>query len=197
MKKILYSFYINFKFFLFEYLLYPLLLAAAVVIIIIAADCLRKKERFGLTKLTGAKNQLFSIFLTVLYYSVLYNSTVTSRLRLGKQNPFSNIWGGWRLYETQYFYDFSALWNILIFLPACAVLYYFIKSALKKSISDKGLIALSFISSLFFSGIIEASQILTYTGTFQISDLVYNSIGGLLGGVIFILIKNRIQKGKA
>lgn len=196
MKKILYSFYINFKFFLFEYLLYPLLLAAAVIIIIIAADCIRKKEKPGIAKLLGAKNELFSTFLAVLYYSVLYNSTVTSRLRLGKQETLSNVWGGWGIYETQYFYDFSALWNILIFLPAAAILYYFIKSALKKSISDKGLIALSFISSLLFSVIIEVSQLLTYTGTFQISDLVYNALGGLLGGAIFILIKNRILKRK-
>lgn len=197
MKKILYSFYINFKFFISDYLLYPLLFSAAVILIMIAANSIKKKESPCLIGIKRIKNELFSTFLIVLYCSVLYNSTVTSRLRLGKQDTLTNIWGGWGLYETQYFYDFSALWNVIIFLPAGAIIYYFTKATLKKSISDKGLIALSFVLSLLFSGIIEISQILTYTGTFQVSDLVYNSLGGLLGGIIFILIKNKIQKRKA
>lgn len=34
-------------------------------------------------------------------------------------------------------------------------------------------------------------QIIAHLGTFQISDIVYNTLGGIIGGFILILIKSK------
>lgn len=38
-----------------------------------------------------------------------------------------------------------------------------------------------------FSFIIEFAQLLFHLGTFQISDLTYNTLGGAVGGVIYYI----------
>ena len=39
-----------------------------------------------------------------------------------------------------------------------------------------------------FSFLIEFTQLLFHLGTFQISDLFFNTIGGLAGGIIYFLV---------
>ena len=47
-----------------------------------------------------------------------------------------------------------------------------------------------------FSFLIEFTQLLFHLGTFQISDLVYNTLGGAVGGVIYYLGYCRKRKNK-
>ena len=52
-----------------------------------------------------------------------------------------------------------------------------------------------------FSFMIEFTQLLFHLGTFQISDLTYNTLGGAVGGVIYYLVysregeRNKIRNG--
>ena len=45
-----------------------------------------------------------------------------------------------------------------------------------------------------FSFMIECTQLLFHLGTFQISDLTYNTLGGAVGGVIYYLGYSRKRK---
>ena len=45
-----------------------------------------------------------------------------------------------------------------------------------------------------FSFLIEFTQLLFHLGTFQVSDLTYNTLGGALGGVIYYLGYSRKRK---
>lgn len=47
-----------------------------------------------------------------------------------------------------------------------------------------------------FSFMIEFTQLLFHLGTFQISDLTYNTLGGAAGGIIYYLGHCRKGKGK-
>lgn len=47
-----------------------------------------------------------------------------------------------------------------------------------------------------FSFMIEFTQLLFHLGTFQISDLTYNTLGGAVGGVIYYLGYCRKRKNK-
>lgn len=196
MKKILYSFYINAYFLLAKYLFPGILFSLAVLLIIICILLIKSKGKSKLEAIKNKRLYLLSVFCFLLYCSVLISSTVTSRFRLGAQEPFSDVFGGWGFTETKYFYDFSPMWNVIMFLPACALIYFFIKSALTKAVSDKGLMIASTCFGFGFSLIIENLQILTKTGTFQFSDLFYNTLGALLGAIIFIFIKKRISNKK-
>ena len=42
---------------------------------------------------------------------------------------------------------------------------------------------------LIFSVSIEVLQLLLCLGTFQVSDIVYNTLGGMLGGIVYITVK--------
>ena len=51
-----------------------------------------------------------------------------------------------------------------------------------------GLSAGVIVASGLFSFVIEFSQLLFHLGTFQISDLVYNTLGGTIGGLTYYVI---------
>ena len=53
------------------------------------------------------------------------------------------------------------------------------------------------LSSLCFSAFIEITQLIFSKGTFQFSDIVYNTLGGVLGAVIFIIINLIIEKKRS
>ena len=53
------------------------------------------------------------------------------------------------------------------------------------------------LSSLCFSAFIEITQLIFSKGTFQFSDIVYNTLGGVLGAVIFVIIKLIISKKRS
>ena len=53
------------------------------------------------------------------------------------------------------------------------------------------------LSSLCFSAFIELNQLIFSKGTFQFSDIVYNTLGGVLGAVIFIIINLIIEKKRS
>ena len=53
------------------------------------------------------------------------------------------------------------------------------------------------LSSLCFSAFIEITQLIFSKGTFQFSDIVYNTLGGVLGAVIFIIINLIIKKKRS
>lgn len=76
-----------------------------------------------------------------------------------------------------------------MFLPLCTVLFIFIKTALNRNITDKKLTLISFLCGFVFSCVIEALQIILKAGTFQIADIFYNTLGGILSAGIFILLR--------
>lgn len=125
------------------------------------------------------------------YFSELLYSTLFSRINT-KINPLMNIWGEWSVFdgETIMFLNFRPLQNILLFVPLCLVIYLFSR-LIKKRIKPKQLLFVTFITSFSLSLLIELMQLVTCLGTFQISDLVYNTLGGVLGALIVIFISKK------
>lgn len=189
MDRLLYTFYVNIKFYLRDYLLIPLLIVALFCIFKIIYDFKKgnKSGDFVSYFLFRVKNKIFllkSIFS--LYLLININATVFSRLRLERLDPLSNIWGGWWIESNKYFFDFSVVWNILMFLPMCSFVFFYDRYIRKKERTYFQTTVISTIISFFNSLIIEIMQIIFKTGTFQVSDLVYNTLGGFLG--IFVLL---------
>lgn len=196
MDRLLYTFYVNIKFYLRDYLLFPLLIVALFCIFKIIYDFKKgnKNGDFVSYFLFRVKNKNFllkSIFS--LYLLINVNATVFSRLRLERLDPLSNIWGGWGIESNKYFFDFSVVWNILMFLPMCAFVFFYDRYIRKKERTYFQTTVISTIISFFNSLIIEIMQIIFKTGTFQVSDLVYNTLGGFLGIFVLLIIKRLIN----
>lgn len=193
MKKFLNTISFNIKPFISSYLLPALAVSAIILFLKIFFSYYKQKNTdlkfkdYIKDELKNHKNIIF--FATMLYFSTVYQSTVISRIGHIKQEPLSNIFGGWEIYSWTYFYDFTSIWNILMFLPMAVILHFNYKQKGTELEKNK-LIILSTVFSFLASAVIEILQIILCVGTFQISDLVYNTLGGLIGAIVFILIKN-------
>ena len=92
----------------------------------------------------------------------------------------------------------QAVENILFFIPFSffLILGFFINKNISKLNLLKKIIKFSFLLSLF----IELIQLFLTLGTFQVSDIVYNIIGGIIGYILVILVdcidnlKNKLKK---
>lgn len=118
--------------------------------------------------------------------------------RTGWVYPLTNPIGDLGIYTSDGSFNFDLFENIVLFIPLIAVLPVAFPNVLKgrehnlwKSISRLTLIG--FIYSLS----IETTQLLLRLGKFQFSDMVFNTVGGLIGAVIwrayykFISIRRR------
>lgn len=173
----------------------------AIICIVISLLIKRKKENsseaIGQYILNAINKRIINEFVCATYFMAPLWSAVIIRFSKPRQIPFENIWGGWGYENWKYIYDFRLLYNLLMFAPIFFILYLMYKNILKKPIDNKTLVILSVIISLLYSVVIEALQIIFRVGTFQISDLVYNTLGGLIGAIITIqLIKLYKRKKK-
>lgn len=77
--------------------------------------------------------------------------------------------------------NIEAIENLIFFIPYTFFLLQGFK--LEKLKNIKNILILGFLTSL----LIEVLQFLTNLGTFQLSDLLYNTLGGLIGYILYKL----------
>lgn len=102
------------------------------------------------------------------------------------ENPVSDVLGGWGLYNSKGELTTGAIENFILFVRFTVLLLWTFKNyLLKKQKSFKWVLLRSTKVVFLFSLIIEVLQLLLRLGTFQLSDLFYNTLGGFLGGFIY------------
>lgn len=170
-----------------EYFIIPFLTAIAITLICIIILAVKKKKENIL--------HYVKTFSVIFYFSELFHTTLLHRIGT-KINPVSDIFGEWSIYdgETMMYINPKPILNILLFLPICFAVCYILKSFTKKTFTDKNILIVTFVISFFTSLAIELIQLIFCIGTFQLSDLAYNTLGGLIGTVIYITAKRIINK---
>ena len=110
-------------------------------------------------------------------------------------NPLSNIMGGWGIWETvngERKLTTECIENVIMMVPFSAiVLWTFgekIGNGWKKILWYSGKIA------FIFSVSIEMLQLLLRLGTFQLSDIFYNTVGGVIGDWWIDVLRNHEGK---
>lgn len=103
--------------------------------------------------------------------------------------------GGWSIWETvngEQKLTTECIENVIMMVPFSAtVILTFRKkigNRLKKILCFRGNIALE------FSLMIEILQLLLRLGTFQLSDIFYNTVGGVLGGLLYYAVMRGIKR---
>ena len=101
-------------------------------------------------------------------------------------NPLSDVMGGWGIWETvngERQLTTECIENVIMMVPFSAVVMWTFEekvgSSWKKILWQSGKIA------FIFSVVIEMLQLLLRLGTFQVADIFYNTVGGVLGGVCY------------
>lgn len=126
-------------------------------------------------------------FLLMFYSAMILLRTVL--YREWWKYPLSNVMGGWGLYDANGNLTTEAIENLMLFIPfAVLLLWAFRKELLGDNPGLKKTLWVATKTVGIFSFVIEFSQLLIHLGTFQISDLVYNTLGGTVGGVIYYII---------
>lgn len=126
-------------------------------------------------------------FLLVFYSTMILFRTILNRDIWF--DPLSDVMGGWGLYDADGNLTTEAIENLMLFIPFAVLLLWAFR---KELLGDKpGLKKTLWVATKtvgIFSFVIEFSQLLFHLGTFQISDLVYNTLGGTVGGLAYYII---------
>ena len=96
------------------------------------------------------------------------------------------LWGGWGIWETkngEQVLTTECIENVIMMVPFSAVVMWTFEEKMekgwKKKLWQSGKIA------FIFSVSIEMLQLLLRLGTFQLSDIFYNTVGGMIGGLMY------------
>ena len=130
-----------------------------------------------------------SVFFRKLFFLAFVTSLILFRTLLNRQlwmNPLSDVMGGWGIWETvnaEQKLTTESIENVIMMVPFSSVAMWTfeekIGNSLKKILWQSGKIA------FYFSISIEMLQLLFRLGTFQLSDIFYNTVGGALGGLLY------------
>ena len=130
-----------------------------------------------------------SVFFRKLFFLAFVTSMILFRTLLNRNlwlNPLSDVMGGWGIWETvngEQKLTTECIENVIMMVPFTSmVMWTFqekVSSGWRKILWYSGKIA------FIFSVIIEILQLLLRLGTFQLSDIFYNTVGGMIGGLVY------------
>lgn len=133
-----------------------------------------------------------SVFFRKLFFLTFVISMILFRTLLNRQlwmNPLSDVMGGWGIWKTvngEQKLTTECIENVIMMVPFSAVVMWTFEEKLgngwKKILRQSGKIA------FIFSVSIEMLQLLLRLGTFQLSDIFYNTVGGVLGGLMYYAV---------
>ena len=139
------------------------------------------------------------VFFRKLFVLVFITVIILFRTLLNRDmwaNPLSDIMGGWTLHDKEGELTTEAIENFMMFIPFIILLFWTYKDRLFKRVRLKRVIWYSFLITFFCSLAIEFLQLLLRLGTFQLSDIVYNTLGGITGGIIYWFFYRLLKKGE-
>ena len=127
---------------------------------------------------------LKSRLLFFMYAYFIVDRTLLSR-PFGWSNGMQNIMGGWGLLDPETGQvTLEAVENFLFFVPYLFLFFLAFRHTKSVVCIIRRGIAIGFLTSIC----IEMLQMIFKVGEFQISDLVYNTLGALLGSVLFVVV---------
>lgn len=128
--------------------------------------------------------KLFLLFFCtslILFRTVLYRSLWV--------NPVSNVMGGWWIWKVdtngEKVLTTECFENIILMFPFTLLLMWTAKEKMIKHLNIKNIILKCTQVAFLFSVCIEFLQLFLRLGTFQLSDIFYNTFGGCLGGMAY------------
>ena len=133
-----------------------------------------------------------SVFLRRLFLLAFVTSMILFRTLLNRNlwmNPLSKIMGGWGIWETvngERQLTTECIENVIMMVPFSSVVLWTFGE--KIGIGLKKILWYSGKTAFIFSVSIELLQLLLRLGTFQLSDIFYNTVGGLIGGLMYYAV---------
>ena len=128
-----------------------------------------------------------SVFFRKMWLLAFVSSLILFRTLLNRNlwmNPLSNVMGGWGIWETvngERKLTTECIENVIMMVPFSVVVMWTF-DVKRRVVWQSGKIA------FIFSMVIEMLQLLLRLGTFQLSDIFYNTVGGVIGGLMYCAV---------
>ena len=122
-------------------------------------------------------------FLLVFYTVMILFRTLLNRNMWS--NPVSNVIGVWGLYNAKGELTTECIENLALFIPFTILLLWVVRERILKRLTIGAALWNSTKITFLFSFAIEMLQLFLRLGTWQLSDLFYNTLGGAIGGLIY------------
>ena len=147
---------------------------------------IREKLRLAINKFK--EKFLSSVKFRRLFYLVFLAVMIAFKTLLNRDiwlSPFRDVIGSWGFKDYNGKFTTEIVENVVLFIPLIFFLFFFLETTSKKTSKFLAVmgraIAISFLSSLA----IEMLQLFLRLGTWQLSDLCFNTLGGVIGGLIY------------
>ena len=133
-----------------------------------------------------------SVFFRKLFFLAFVTSLILFRTLLNRNlwmNPLSKVMGGWGIWETvngEQKLTTECIENVIMMVPFSSIVMWTFGEKLADS--WKSIVWKSGKIAFLFSVSIEVLQLLLRLGTFQLSDIFYNTVGGVLGGAAYYVV---------
>lgn len=129
------------------------------------------------------------VFFRKLFFLAFVISLILFRTLLNRKmwtNPLSDVMGGWGIWEIvngERKLTTECIENVIMMVPFTIMVMWTFQENVgndwKNILRQSGKLAFS------FSLLIEMLQLLLRLGTFQLSDIFYNTVGGVVGGLAY------------
>lgn len=136
------------------------------------------------------RRTFFLVFYTVM---ILFRTLLNRNMWL---NPVSNVLGVWGLYNAKGELTTECIENLALFIPFTILLLWAAKDRILKRMTMGLVLWNSMKITFLFSFAIEMLQLFLRLGTWQLSDLFYNTLGGVIGGLIYYIGYKIKHRGK-
>lgn len=123
------------------------------------------------------------LFLLIFYTVMILFRTLLNRSMWA--NPVSNVIGVWGFFKPNGDFTTEAVENLILFLPFSFLLLWSFREKLLPKVTLRRALGVSAKYSFLFSLSIEMAQLFLRLGTWQLSDLAQNTLGGVMGGMLF------------
>ena len=133
-----------------------------------------------------------SVFFRKLFLLAFVISMILFRTLLNRNlwmNPLSDVmggWGIWKMVNGEEKLTTECIENVIMMIPFTSIVMWTfwekVDKNWKETLRQSGKIA------FVFSIVIEMLQLLLRLGTFQLSDIFYNTVGGVVGGFIYYAV---------
>lgn len=128
-----------------------------------------------------------------VFFLAFYTAMILFRTLLNRNlwmNPLSDVMGGWFLHNEKGELSTELIENLMLFIPFVVLLLWAFRDKLlgENHHSVAKVLWQSVKVTFVFSLGVEFAQLFLRLGTFQLADLFYNTLGGLIGGVVYAVL---------
>ena len=133
-----------------------------------------------------------SLYFRKLFCLVFFTVMILFRTLLNRNmwmNPLSDVMANWWIWKygedgTRYLTT-ECIENLMLFIPFTILLFWTAGKKILKKTTFLNIVWTGLKITFVFSLSIELLQLFLRLGTFQVSDLTYNTLGGGIGGAVY------------